>query len=74
MTTEMPVKRRRDKRRDQPDEAVVMLLAGQDPPFSEVARKALVNAVFLRDPKLPPEAERRGLELLAEWRAAGYRG
>jgi hypothetical protein len=66
----MPVRRRISKRRaEQP--TIDRLLAGLPIAFSPEAHRELVNAVYLRDPELPPEAERRGIALLAEWRGAG---
>jgi hypothetical protein len=69
----MPVKRRIGKRRaEQP--TIDRLLAGMPIDFTPAAHRELVNAVYLRDPELPPAAEQRGIALLAEWRAAGNWG
>jgi hypothetical protein len=65
----MPVKRRIDKRRcDLPSETITRLLEAQPIEFSEVVREVIIAAVYFRDPALPPEAEARGLKLLATWR------
>ena len=65
----MPVKRRIDKRRrDLLSETITRLLEAQPIEFSEAAREVIVAAVYFRDPALPPEAEARGVKLLAAWR------
>jgi hypothetical protein len=67
----MPAKRRIAKRRRAEQPAIDRLLAGLPIEFSTAAREELVAAVYFRDPELPPDAEQRGLALLAQWRAAG---
>ena len=68
----MPVKQRIDKRRrDLPSETITRLLEAQPIEFSEVAREAIIDAVYFREPALPPEAEARGIEILAIWRDQG---
>jgi hypothetical protein len=66
----MPIKRRIGKRRAE-HPVIDRLLAGLPIEFSPAVREELVNAVYFRDPELPPEAEQRGVALLAQWRAAG---
>ena len=69
----MPIKKRIDKRRrDLPSEAIITDLLGAQPiDFSEAAREVIIAAVYFRDPALPPEAEARGIEILAIWRESG---
>ena len=68
----MPVKRRVPKRRRAEQPAIDRLLAGLPLEFSPAAREELVAAIYFHDPaELPPEAEQRGIALLAQWRAAG---
>jgi hypothetical protein len=65
----VPVKRRIDKRRrDLPSETITRLLEAQPIEFSEAAREVIIAAVYFRVPALPPEAEARGIKLLATWR------
>ena len=56
--------RRRSLRADDPIEA---LLRGEEPEFSEAARRAVINAYFFRDPELPPDVERAAGRLLDRW-------
>ena len=69
----MPVKQRIDKRRRDLSETTIItrLREGQPIEFSEFAREVIIAAVYLRDPALPPEAEARGIEILAIWRESG---
>jgi len=68
----VPIKKRIDKRRrDLPSETITRLLEAQPIKFSEAAREEIINVVYFRDPALPPEAEARGLEILAIWRESG---
>jgi hypothetical protein len=67
----MPAKRRVAKRRRAEQPTIDRLLAGLPIECTPAARDELINAIYFRDPELPPEAEQRGLALLAQWRAAG---
>ena len=66
----MPAKRRTPKRRRPDQPTIDSLLAGRPIECTPAAREELVNAVYFRNPELPPEAEARGIALLAQWRAA----
>lgn len=70
----MPVKRRIGKRRPDQHPTIAALLDGTEIECSPTAHRELIKAVYFHDPELPPEAERRAIALLAEWRAAGNSG